>query len=118
MSKQKTIYKYQCNTNREKDGLFRQECSLCNCAHFSKMILDPGKLLTNEQSDPRCPHTNELLTLISSWEEEESKPVIMGFKMSNTAIKKDRMERSNNHFKKEIFETLPKEDQKLLKHKS
>lgn len=107
------VFKYQCPTNRDENGCFRQGCDLCNCAPWGKMVLDPGKVLRNEEEELKCPHTGEALKLVDVWEEVHQ-PVIMGFRMNENQVRQDRMKRSRDHFKREIFDTLHPSDKKAL----
>jgi hypothetical protein len=114
----KKVFKYMCSTNRDgadgTTGCFRQSCDLCNCAPFGKMVLDPGKVLTEEAKELVCPHTGVPLELKDYWEELPSQPVIMGFRLNENQIRADRLKRSDNDFKKNIFDTLPDSDKRAL----
>lgn len=112
----KEVFKYQCPTNREDGttGCFRQSCELCNCAPFHKMIVDPGKVLTEEPKDLKCPHTGVALELVDHWKELPEQPLIIGSKLSENQIRANRMKRSSDHFDREVFKTLPKEDRRAL----
>ncbi len=110
----KEVFKYQCPTNREDNGCFRQACTLCNCAPFSRMVLDPGKVISNEETEHLCPHTNEPLKLVDAWIELDPIPTMLGSRMSENQVRSDRMKRSTEHFETKVLKGLPKEDRRIL----
>lgn len=110
------VFKYQCPTNREDGdgtrGCFRQSCTLCNCAPWGKMVLDPGTVRTDEPKDLTCPFTGVALELKDSWEEAPAQTMIIGFSMNKEQIRADRKKRANAHFREEVFPTLGRDEQR------
>lgn len=107
------VFKYMCPTNRnETDNCFRESCTLCNCAPYGKMVLDPGKKISDQEEEFKCPHTGVALNLIDSWEESLEQTTIIGFAMSKDQIRADRKQRANKHFREEVFPTLGRDEQR------
>lgn len=64
-----------------------------------------------------CPYSGEKLSLVS-YDYIDPNPVFtIMTKMSKGEIKADRKARAANHFKKQIFPTLPKSEQIHFMHK-
>lgn len=98
-------YKYWCSSKNymeNSDGQPTKFCSL-DCQYCDKN----GDYLTDGKDDYICPNSGIELKLFG-----QTVSGIIGPKLTESQIKKDRTERSRNHFKKDIFPTLDRESKR------
>lgn len=96
-----------------KDRLYSQKFK-CECGEKMKKLIWESKINDFENYPKcKCGKTTDL-----HFEEINESPMMIIGKMNPSQIRNDRLKRSNDHFKKEIYHTLAKEDRKLLAHKN
>lgn len=106
-----TTYNYWCSNRTFKktneDGsweLCARDCDICDAkGNFSLN----EKIDDDNENELSCPHAEGEIKLMGE------KMLSYNFaKLSKEEIKQDRKQRSTEHFKKEIFPTLPKDEQR------
>lgn len=116
MSGEQTIYNYWCSNKTFKK--FSEDGSWELCENKCDICDRKGNFSLNEKIDDEnenelsCPHGEGEIKLLGER--------MLGYKfakLSKEEIKQDRKNRSVDHFKKEIFPTLPKDEQRHFSKK-
>lgn len=120
--KHRFTFKYKCDDCYDDKAEtiikpYRKGCDVCNvkevCYGDAGIAKSEGEL----PEEKVCPFSGNKLTL-KSYDYIDPRPIFTILtKMSKSDIKVDRKVRAANHFKKEIFPTLPKSEQIHFMHK-
>lgn len=116
-------FKYKCDTHVDETSPYpikpyRKSCDTCSVREVC--LTEPGVTYSEGTApvEKFCPYSGNKLSLASyDYIDPHPAPFIIFKKMSKAEIKVDRKARAANHFKKEIFPTLPKSEQIHFMHK-
>lgn len=109
---------YKCNHAIDPSTKeFRKKCTMCA---INLYLVEQGKKYVTVRDEDEikefiCPHANEPLE-VSKVTTQSIAPIVL-VKMTVDQVKRDRKQRSSEHFQKQILPTLGKDEQRHHRNK-